>query len=248
MRRSKLQVFMKRTQNTLTTLVILQVASVLLLGVMAVLNYQSQAEVGRLRADVVAFQQDWQEQMKADAELPLSERLAQVESRLGLRDTKADQTAAALQRQMQESSALAERFNALRKLPPPTGAEVSAPATAAPTGRPGSPALPAPKPLAPKDNLSPAEQAIAALPIVAEITDYDQNWEFYTINKGQLDGVSKEVEYAVRRKDGYELLANVKVSSLNAADGIVEVVRSTTKPGAPKPATGDLIIDISKLK
>ncbi|MDB4808978.1 hypothetical protein OAG85_03515, partial [Verrucomicrobiales bacterium] len=89
---------MKPYQSLLTTLVILQVVSVLLLGAMAFLNYQGQTEVSQLRNDLGSFQEAWKQQ----ADMPMKERLAALESRLGMRDPKADQTSAALQEQMAE--------------------------------------------------------------------------------------------------------------------------------------------------
>ena len=236
---------MKPYQSLLTTLVILQVVSVLLLGAMAFLNYQSQAEVAQLRNDLGDFQAAWKQQ----ADAPMKERLAALESRLGMRDPKADQTSAALQEQMAETSALQERFNELRNLPAPLpnggrppGMSADLPAR---TPAPSAPKLPPPSPLA---GLSPAEQAIAQLPVLAEVSSYDQTWEFYTINKGQLDGIKINQEFAIRKPDSYQLLANVKVTSLQPEDAIVEVVRSTSQPGSTKPGIGDVLIDFTKLK
>ena len=235
---------MKPYQSLLTTLVILQVVSVLLLGAMAFLNYQNQSEVSQLRNDLGSFQEAWKQQ----ADAPMKERLAALESRLGMRDPKADQTSAALQEQMAETTALQERFNKLRNLPAPLPDGSRPPGTSAGPG-PTSPAsaskLPPPSPLA---GLSPAQQAIAKLPIVATISHYEPEWEFYTIDKGLLDGVSLNREFAVRRPDSYDLLANVKVTSSQPEDAIVQIVRSTSQPGGDKPAVGDVLIDISKLK
>ena len=237
---------MKPYQSLLTTLVVLQVVSVLLLGAMAFLNYQSQTEVSQLRNDLGDFQETWKQQ----ADAPMKERLAALESKLGMRDPKADETAAALQQQMAETDALQERVNEIRNLPaplpngarPPGNPAANRPATTSPSA---APKLPPPSPLA---GLSLAEQAIAQLPIAAEITAYEQTWEFYTINKGQLDGIKVDQEFAVRNPDSYQLLANVKVDSLQPEDAIVQVIRSTSQPGEAKPGVGDLLLDISKLK
>ena len=238
---------MKPYQSLLTTLVILQVVSVLLLGAMAFLNYQGQTEVSQLRNDLVSFQEAWKQQ----ADMPMKERLAALESRLGMRDPKADQTSAALQEQMAETSALQERFNELRNLPAPLPDGQRPPGMSgnipAPSSPPTAAELPSPPP-SPLAGLSPAEQAMAKLPVIAKISHYEPEWEFYTINKGMLDGVSPNQEFAVRRPDSYELLANVKVTSSQPEDAIVQVVRGTTKPGTAKPGIGDVLIDISKLQ
>ena len=229
---------MKSYQSTLTTLVVLQVISALLLGAMVVLNVQSDTA---MRKEFVDFKDDWS---KTQTESAFSERMSALEARLGMRDPKADRTLAALQEQMAESSSLQQRFNELRALPAPTASEgPSASVRPAPEGIAEPPGLPSTAPV-----LSTTEQAIAELPVVAEITSYDSTWEFYTINKGQLDGVQQNQELAVRQKDGFELLANVKVTSLHTEDAIVEVIRSTTQPGSAKPSVGDLLVDTSKLK
>ena len=227
---------MKRYQSILTTLVILQVAMVLLLGVMTILSYQSQAEVHQLRNDLAKMKEAWSDKAKA----PMDERLSEIEARLGMRDSEADEASAALQHQMAQANALQQRFNDLRGgtsgappsiLPPPTAAVSQQP--------PPSPVI---------DGLTPTEQAISQLPIVAEISTFDPEWQFYTINKGQLDGLRKDQEFAVRNKDGYELLANVKISRLHPQDAIAEIVKGTAKAGAPTPNAGDVLIDTSKLR
>ncbi|MGY8687762.1 MAG: hypothetical protein ACKVHP_08520, partial [Verrucomicrobiales bacterium] len=98
------------------------------------------------------------------------------------------------------------------------------------------------------DGLTPTEQAISQLPVVAEIVTFDSDWQFYTINKGELDGIRADQEFAVRNKNGFELLANVKISGLHPQDAIVEIIKATAKAGAPSPAAGDVLIDTSKLR
>ncbi|MFT4640802.1 MAG: hypothetical protein ACI8T1_004135 [Verrucomicrobiales bacterium] len=236
---------MKRYQSILTILVILQVAMVVLLGAMTIFSYQSQTEVQQLRNDLVEIQKA----SAVEAESPVVERLSEIEARLGMRDSEADQATVALQQQMAQANVLKQRFNDLRG-----GAALGAfgaPPTSGPPSISPPPPATIPKQMPPSpivDGLTPTEQAISQLPVVAEIVTFDSDWQFYTINKGELDGIRADQEFAVRNKNGFELLANVKISGLHPQDAIVEIIKATAKAGAPSPAAGDVLIDTSKLR
>lgn len=227
---------MKPYQSFLIILVILQVGAVVLLGIMTFQGHRSLMEIEELRDDL----EDMEEALAERSDDSLPNRVSALEASAGMRDPDADRAAAALRAQMAEANALRERYQkslgggaaaapapAMGDIPPPPQPEVEEPAMA---------------------GLSPTEQAIAKLPIVAEILSFDADWQFYTVNKGQLDGLRADQEFAVRQVDSYELLANVKVSRLHPQDAIVELVRGTTKEGAPTPSVGDVLIDISQLQ
>lgn len=227
---------MKRFRNTLTTLVILQVAMVILLGVLAVLMYQSQSAVHQLRSDLAKIEEEWGE----DDEDSVAKRLAALELRAGMRDPGADQAAAALQQQMAEANALRQRFDELRQGGTAPGITPSTlPPSPVPAQDQSSDML---------EGLTPTEQAVAKLPVIAEILTHDSDWDFYTIDKGQLDDIKEEQEFGVRNKDAYEILANVKISRLYPEEAVVIVVNGTQKEGVPAPAPGDVLIDTSQMQ
>ncbi len=232
---------MKSTQSTLTSLVVLQIAVTVLLAIMAVLTYQGQAEIRGLRKDLAAIQSEWD---APPSDTSIDERLKALEARIGMRDADADLTANALQAELDRTQALDQRMAQLQPKPnPPTSVdrEASFPPSALP---PGAAVAPSSGPA----GLSPQEEAIAKLPAVAKIVTYEKDWGFYTINKGELDGLQADQEFGVRQADGYTLLARLKINRLHPQDAVLDLVSGSQQAGVPTPKEGDLLVDISSLK
>lgn len=235
---------MKSTQTTLSTLVILQIAITALLAIVAVLSYQGQAEIHGLRQDVATMQAEWE----GRSQDTVAERLTALESRTGLRDSEADRVSAALQEELNAASELDQRLANMKPTPSPSTASAKE-AILAPT-TPQSPVTetPAPNEAAIPSDLPPAERAVAKLPVVAEIVTYEKEWGFFTIQKGQLDGLTADQEFGVRPRDGYTLLARVKINRLHPKDAVLDLVAGSRQTGSREPQAGDLLVDISSLK
>lgn len=231
--------FMKRFQNALNTLIALQVAIVLLLGVMTILSYQNQAEVQKLALQNAAGTPDSQEKV-------LAERIAVLEARLGLRDPEAEAIKAQFAQAQAESEALSRRMQNVQgnagapvapakigEIPgsqlPPAGSEVEPVA---------APVLPA--------NLTEEQRQVALLPVVATLVNYDAEWAFWRVDKGRFDGLKEQQDFAVRRKGTAELIARVRISTVSAEDAIVDVIPGSATDGV-KPEIGDELVDTTKL-
>lgn len=226
---------MNSQKNIFTTLIILQIGMVLLLGVMVILNYQAQAEIQGLRRDLAEVQGTG-----GAGEPTVADRLAALELRAGMRNPRAAQATAALQRQMAEASDLQKRIDEMGAGSPGASSLPKPPPILSEAGRP-APAVATPQ-------LSPAEQAVSQLPVVAEILTYDADWRFYTISKGQLDGVRASGEYGVRKKDSFEIIARLRIDRLHPQDAVAELVKGSQNEGGPEAGPGDLLVDISSLQ
>lgn len=237
---------MKRVQNILTTLIVLQVAVVLLLGVMTIFSYQNREELNQLRQQWTAQAESEPEAAPADAEL--ERRLAVIESRLGLRDPEADALKQALATEKATAATLEERLIAVREtanaanlkgsLPPADSEEAPANLTMRPLANP-NPIL---------DQPEPEEGSIGDLQPVATLTSYNTEWQFWKANVGRFDRIRKDQEFAVRKKGTDQLLARVKVASVKESECVVDLVPGTLTDPEVLPAAGDELVDTRRLQ
>ncbi len=226
---------MKQIQKSLTALIIIQLIIVMLLGATALLNRQNHEEVKRLREALVA------EKAASDEEKPLADRVAEVELRLGMRDPNAEKVSSALRDQMAQAAQLDQRFRDLQN----GQARARSPIESEETTK--SPA-PSPLPDTTGMDLSPQEQAIAALPVAGTITEYNEEWEFWIIDRGRFGGMAEGQQYAVRPKDAFNVLASVKVASVRPQDATIELVRGTLQDPNRKPQPGDVLVSTAGLR
>ena len=231
---------MKRFQSILTSLIVLQVTMVLLLGVMTVLTYQNHADVSKMLTDSQKTAGNGE-----NAKGPSAAWMAEVESRTGMRDPEAAKISQALNQQMAQANALDQQFNKLR-----IGTTAAAPPPVLSETAPHPPilsettSLPTPT----NESLTPAQRAIASLPAIANIVNYNEEWQFWTVDRGRFGGLKEGAEYAIRRQDNTALVGNVKITTLYPQESTVELVLATLKDPNVRPSVGDTLVDASKLQ
>lgn len=231
---------MKRFQSNLTSMIMLLVAAVILLGVSTIIAYQNQIELQRLRVEIT--KRAAPAPASAAPKEPATEaRLAALEKRLGLNDPDVDTLKASLSREQAEAKILAEKAAAMtRPARPPVQEDVPSP-----TALPTEPAPPESAPPAANEN-SP-EARFAAAPAAAVLEKYDPFWYSGQINKGRTQGIQPKQQFALRRPGTSTIIGMVNVTACEEDAAAVELVKGSLSDEKVKPQQGDELVDTKKL-